>query len=176
MNHQTLDLSLLLWRARLACCCSCSRTHRPALAIRQIRVEQVDFALDSLFQALAAGGHWWRFGWDREESEFQRFRGAAIEATAKFGSAALPMLWRAVRSHSPFEREAACWIVVSMVKDGSIDHAHLFEAGVLDGVRDLAKNDSDPAVRESCMSAVTRIESDDNIDRLPNGTETPNPK
>jgi hypothetical protein len=138
--------------------------------------EQADLALDSLFQALAAGGHWWRFGWDREEPEFQQFRGAAIEATAKFGSAALPRLSRAVRGHSPFEREAACWIVLSMIKDSSVDQTSLFEAGLLDGVRDLAKNDSEPTVRESCLSAITRIESEGRIDRPPYATETPDPE
>jgi len=32
---------------------------------------QADIAMQCLFKGLASGGHWWRFGWDRDEPEFE---------------------------------------------------------------------------------------------------------
>jgi hypothetical protein len=74
--------------------------------------EQEGVVLQSLFEVLASSGHWWRFGWDRDEPEFDQFRGAAIEAAAEFGSQVYPRLRVAVSSESSFQREAACSIVL----------------------------------------------------------------
>jgi hypothetical protein len=142
----------------------------------RLESEQADIALRSLFDALASNGHWWRFGWDREDPEFHQFRSAAIEATGKFGPTALPMLLRATSSPHPLEREAACWIVFTMIEDGWVDHTTLAEAGILDGIRDLAKNDSESAVRESCLSVVTSIESAAMTDELPSSSDSPDSK
>ena len=32
--------------------------------------EQADAAVEKLWKALAAGGHWWRFGWDTDEGDY----------------------------------------------------------------------------------------------------------
>jgi hypothetical protein len=63
-----------------------------------------------------------------------------------------------------------------MIEDGWVDHTTLAEAGILDGIRDLAKNDSESAVRESCLSVVTSIESAAMTDELPSSSDSPDSK
>jgi hypothetical protein len=113
---------------------------------------QADIAMQGLFKGLASGGHWWRFGWDRDEPEFEQFRGAAIEAVAKFGPGALPMLLPAANSDSPFEREAACWIVLSMLKGKLVDQETFVEQGISERIEDLAQDDSSENVKAACIS------------------------
>ena len=119
--------------------------------------EQTDVAVQALFEALAAGGHWWRFGWDMEEPEFAQFQGAAIEATARFGLEALPALATATDGNSPFEREAACWITLSMLKSGSVDRTTLVERDILERIEGLALNDPDERVKTACASVHRAI-------------------
>ena len=114
---------------------------------------QVDIAVRSLFEALGSGGHWWRFGWDRDEAEFGQFRGAASEAAARFGSKTLSELPAALSSDNPFKQEAACWIVIDLLRSNAIEKTTLIEYGVGDRVENLAKNDLDSSVKAACMAA-----------------------
>jgi hypothetical protein len=123
----------------------------------KLESEQVDVAVQSLFEALASAGHWWRFGWDRDEPEFEQFRSAAIEAASKFGPEAIPMLLSATSSDSPFEREAACWTTLSMLKSGSVDRTALAKQGVLERIHSLAQDDLDERVQAACTSAQGAI-------------------
>lgn len=123
----------------------------------ELRSEQMDVAVQSLFEALATGGHWWRFGWDREDPEFEQFRSAATEAASKFGLDALPTLLIATSSDSPFEREAACWITLNMLKGGSVDQTTLAEQGVLECIESLAWDDPDERVKAACASVHSAI-------------------
>jgi hypothetical protein len=118
---------------------------------------QADVALHSLFKALASGGHWWRFGWDKEEPEFEQFRGATIQTVAEFGSKAFPMLSVATDSDSPSAREAACWIALSMVKSDSTDQDALVAEGIPHRIENLAHNDPNDNVRAACISAQNSI-------------------
>jgi HEAT repeat protein len=123
----------------------------------ELESEQVDAAVQSLFEALASGGHWWRFGWDRDEPEFEQFRGAATEAASKFGLEALPTLLSATSSDSSFEREAACWITLSMLTSNTVDQTTLAEQGILERVEDLARDDPDERVKAACASVHSAI-------------------
>lgn len=123
----------------------------------ELESEQANAVLGPLFDALASGGHWWRFGWDRDEPEFEQFRGAAIEAVAKFGPDAIPLLLVATDSASPFEREAACWIALNMLRTGSVDQITLTEQGFLSRVAGLAESDSSERVRIACISAYSEM-------------------
>lgn len=119
--------------------------------------DQVDLVVHSLLAALASGGHWWRFGWDKEEPEYEQFRNRAIEAVSKYGAEALPALLDATNSNSPHEREAACWITFTMFKRGWADQANLTECGIFDRIENLAKNDSNENVKSVCFSARNSI-------------------
>jgi hypothetical protein len=125
----------------------------------QLEPEQANVAISALFKALASGGHWWRFGWDRDEPEFEQFRGAAIEATAKAGPESLPWLLTATSSDSPFEREASCWIVFLIIKNNSVDQAALVEQGISQRIDDLAWNDPNRMVKAACVSAQEEMAS-----------------
>jgi len=115
--------------------------------------EQADVVIRSLLATLASGGHWWRFGWDGDEPEFEQFRSVAIEAVSSFGLEALPSLTNALSSDSPYEREAACWITLDMFKAGLVDGTTLAEQNILEYIGNLAQSDSDERVKVSCTSA-----------------------
>ncbi len=115
--------------------------------------EQADVVIRSLLATLAAGGHWWRFGWDRDEPEFEQFRSVAIEAVSSFGLKALPSLTDALSGDSPYEREAACWITLDMLDAGLVDETTLAEQNILEYIGNLAQSDSDERVKAACTSA-----------------------
>jgi hypothetical protein len=120
---------------------------------------QAEVALHSLFKALASDGHWWRFGWDKEEPEFEQFQSVTIQTVAEFGSKAFPMLSAATDSDSPSAREAACWIALSMVKSNSIDQDALVAEGIPHRIENLAENDPNENVRAACISAQNSIKA-----------------
>lgn len=115
--------------------------------------EQADIVIRSLLATLASGGHWWRFGWDRDEPEFEQFRSVAIEAVSSFGLEALPSLPNALSSDSPYEREAACWITLDMLDAGFVERTTLAEQNILGHIGDLAQSDPDERVKAACTSA-----------------------
>jgi hypothetical protein len=117
--------------------------------------------LQSLFEVLASSGHWWRFGWDRDEPEFEQFYGAAIEAAAEFGSQVYPRLRVAVGSENSFEREAACWIVLSMLRQKSVDRGVLVEQGIYERIEYLARNDTNEGVQAACGDVYETVNSED---------------
>lgn len=119
----------------------------------KIESEQADIVIQSLLATLASGGHWWRFGWDRDEPEFEQFRGVAIEAVANFGLEALPSLTNALSNDSPYAREAACWITLDMLNAGLMDKTTLAEQNILEYIENLAQSDSDERVNAACTSA-----------------------
>lgn len=119
----------------------------------KIGSEQADLVIRSLLATLASGGHWWRFGWDRDEPEFEQFRSVAIEAASSFGLEALPSLTDALTSDSSYEREAACWITLDMFDTGLVDGTTLAEQNILEHIENLAQNDPDERVKAACTSA-----------------------
>jgi hypothetical protein len=123
----------------------------------ELEPEQVDTVLQSLFEALSSDGHWWRFGWDRDEPEFEQFRGAAIEAVAGFGPEAIPLLLVAIDSQSPLEREDACWIALDMLRSDLVDQAALADPDFVVHVAGLARSDSNEWVRAACTSATNEM-------------------
>lgn len=118
----------------------------------EITSEQADIVVRSLFEALASGGHWWRFGWDNEDPEFAQFRGAVIEAVSKFGINALTPLSGAMNSDSPFEREAACWIAGNMLDTGLSQEFTSANLGITERLESLADSDPNEGVRAACES------------------------
>lgn len=126
----------------------------------KLNEEQADHAARSLLDALASGGHWWRFGWDRDEPEFNQFRSAAIEAVSTLGPAALTDVASAMGNSSPFQRESACWIVVSGLANGSIDPPSLAgHPDILRQIDALAQTDPDESVKSACTSAQKAIQN-----------------
>jgi len=119
--------------------------------------EQADIIIQYLLEALASGGHWWRFGWDRDEPEFEQFRSAAIEAVSRFGPEVLPALMSALSSDSLYEREAACWITLNMLNDGSVDRTTLAEQNILERIENLAQDGSDERVKAACTSVQDAV-------------------
>jgi hypothetical protein len=128
----------------------------------KLQSEQIDIAIESLFDALGSSGHWWRFGWDRDEAEFEQFRSAAIEAAAKFGPETLSELPVVLSSDSPFKREAACWIVFDLLRNNAIEETTFIKYVVIDRVENLAENDPDNGVKAACMAAQDRLVQIDN--------------
>jgi HEAT repeat protein len=118
----------------------------------KLKPEQASAATNALFRTLASGGHWWRFGWDRDDPDFEQFRGAAIKATAGFGATALPRLLAATASDSPFEREAACSVTLAMIKSNSIDRVTLSKQEIYEHIVSLAKSEQDENVKQACIS------------------------
>jgi len=118
----------------------------------KLKSNQREIAIRSLVAALASGGHWWRFGWDEDEPEFEQFRGEAIEATSSFGQEALAAVNSALNGTSPLGREAACWIVLSMLKSGAVDQAILTKQGVSESIRQVARNDPHEGAKAACRS------------------------
>jgi hypothetical protein len=129
------------------------------LQSNELEPEQANGAIRALFKSLASGGHWWRFGWDKDEPEFEQFRGAAIEAIARSGPVSLPWLLTATSSNSPFEREASCWIAFLMLKNNSVDQAVLAKQGISQRIDDLAWNDPNRMVKTACVSAQKEMAS-----------------
>lgn len=122
---------------------------------------QADSAVESLFQSLESDGHWWRFGWDREEPEFAQFRGTAIDAVARFGAAALPALADAANSGSPLKRESACWVALAILEAYPDLRQAFVERGTFRRIDKLAAYDPDENVRSACSyvrDAVTAQE------------------
>lgn len=117
---------------------------------QQLTEDQEVMAIQSLLEALSSGGHWWRFGWDRDEAQFEQFRGAAITTVSTFGPKALDGLLTATNSESPYQRKATCWIVLDMVSSGTVRKERLVERRILDRVYALAQNDRDADVRQVC--------------------------
>jgi len=139
---------------------------RAADRLRILRLEgrlegdKAALALSSLIQGLASGGHWWRFGWDREETDYEAFRGAAIEAVAAFGEEGLPYIVTATTSRSPDAREAACWVLLTMLKRASIDpDSGVITSEVSTRVQVLADNDESFEVRVACGSVQDWVAS-----------------
>jgi len=62
------------------------------------------------------------------------------------------MLLTAANSGSPFEREATCWIVLSMLKSKSVAQETLVEQGISERIEDLAQDDSSENVKAACIS------------------------
>lgn len=120
---------------------------------------QATIAVQALFSALASDGHWWRFGWDRDEPEFEQFRGAAIASAAKFGAKIYPRLLAATNSNSPFEREAACWITLGVLKSDPGTQVTLIEWGIRERIESLAQSDPCEGVRASCTAVLNEISS-----------------
>ena len=119
--------------------------------------EQADAAVEKLWKALAAGGHWWRFGWT-DEGDYDIFQGTALDVLAGFGNRYLPRLLAAGSSRSRFEREAFCWVSYLTLDQGTASRTALDEMGILQKVIDLAQNDPDSWVRLVCNDAQQRIE------------------
>jgi len=118
---------------------------------------QANIAMQSLFKTLASGGHWWRFGWDKDEPEFEQFRSAAIEATSRFGPKAFPLLLAAAYSDNPLEREIVCWITLDMLKDATVDQATLAKQNILELVGNLAERDPNQNVKAACTFVQVEI-------------------
>jgi len=127
----------------------------------QLKPEQASVVLQSLFKVLASSGHWWRFGWDRDEPEFEQFRSSAIEAIAKFGPQVYPKLRVAVNSENSFEREAACWIALSMLRKELANQEVLVEQGVYERIEYLAQNDTNKGVQAACRNICETVNSKD---------------
>jgi hypothetical protein len=120
---------------------------------------QINIVIHSLLEALANNGHWWRFGWDREDAEYELFRSAAIEAVSKYGSEALPDVAQATNSDNHYEREAACWIVLTMFKHGWADQTDLANSNIPERIESLAQSDPNENVKSACMSAQKVLEA-----------------
>lgn len=123
----------------------------------EITSEHTDTIMLVLLHALASDGHWWRFGWDRDEPEFEQFRGEAIEAASSFGAEILPLLDNALRSDSPPEREAACWIIANLLDATSIDRTTLEKQDIVERIKNLAQRDRDDRVKAACASVWATI-------------------
>lgn len=115
--------------------------------------EQNNLVVQSLLGALGRGGHWWRFGWDTDEPEFNQFRGAATYAVARFGDVALPSVAKALTNSNAKLREEACWILVAMLQMGKVSSATLVDQGISNVIATLARSDSHESVRAACSCA-----------------------
>jgi hypothetical protein len=124
---------------------------------QQLTPDQEIAALQSLLDALASSGHWWRFGWDRDEPHYQQFRGAAITAVSVFGSSALDTLLAATYSESSSEREATCWIAYEMAESGIVGAKELADRDILDRIENLATEDRDVNVSYVCNRVYQRL-------------------
>lgn len=119
---------------------------------------QEDLAIQALLEALGSKGHWWRFGWDREEAQFERFRGSAIAAVAGFGAESVDDVLASSYDGNSSQREAACWIVLEMAKDETVSIENLEQ--VLKHLDDLAEADRDLAVREVCSYVQLEVRAE----------------
>lgn len=119
--------------------------------------EQEDLVVRSLLSVLGSGGHWWRFGWDTDEPEFNQFRGAAAYAIARFGGTALPRVAEALTSNNTRLREEACWILLAMLKMGKVSSPALVDQGVVNVITTLAHSDSHDNVRAACSCASASL-------------------
>ena len=125
---------------------------------QRLTPEQADAAMEKLWDAVAAGGHWWRFGWDLFEGDYDIFQGTALEVLAGFGNRDLPRLLAAGSSRSRFEREAFCWVAYLTLDGGTVSRTTLEQMGILQRVIDLVQNDPDSDVRYGCDVAQQRID------------------
>jgi HEAT repeat protein len=141
--------------------------HVAAVAAEHIRLlhqsqkltdSQEALAIEALLEALGSKGHWWRFGWDREEAQFERFRGSAIAAVAGFGTESVDDVLAASYDGNSSQREAVCWIVLEMVKDETANIENLEQ--ILKRLEDLAEADRDLAVRDICSYVQLEVRAE----------------
>jgi hypothetical protein len=137
--------------------------HVAAIAAQQLKhlqqegeivPEQATLVISSLLESLASDGHWWRFGWDKDDPEFEQFRGSAIAAMIEFGPAALPQIQTALESGLPSQQEAACWVVLGLKKRGYVDTTNLDQQGIKKQIAQLAHNDIHEGVKAACTAAI----------------------
>lgn len=114
-----------------------------------ISQEQEPLIVRSLLDILGRGGHWWRFGWDEDEPDFNRFRGVATDTVARLGPAAVPAVIASLDSGQRDGREAACWILGSMLAQGALDVSEL-DPNVTGAIARIAQNDPCRGVRAAC--------------------------
>ena len=117
---------------------------------------QVGPTIRSLFDVLGSGGHWWRFGWDQDEPEYNQFRGAAIDAISRFGNKAYPYVVEAVNRRNSYTRDAACRAARKMIVEERIDSSDFGEQ-FRERVRYLMVNDC--TAGRSCFALWQLIEN-----------------
>ncbi len=125
---------------------------------RALSSGQVDKAARNLVQALGRPGNWWRFGWDREEPEFEWFIRAATSAAAALGPDALPYVAGALDSPLSDQREGACWVACIMGRNGTVPREALARAVGRDRITRMASRDAAEGVRAACRCARLALE------------------
>ncbi len=108
-----------------------------------------DRVVSFLFKSLMRNGHWWRFGWDRDELEFQQFRAVSISVTAKFGISILQNIKKAVDGENPYEQETACWVMREMLQKDIVNSDILKDDGLYERISILATN-KNTGVQAAC--------------------------
>lgn len=124
---------------------------------QKLEGHQKEKVVRALLSALASGGHWSRFGWDRDEADFAGFRSAAIETTARFGQDALLPVKDALRSSRALSREAGCWVVLTMLRNDWVDRAALANQSMLETIAGIVKRDSRQDVQAACSPVIEEI-------------------
>ncbi len=126
----------------------------------RLQAAEGQVAVETLMEALSSRGHWWRFGWDREEADFEQFRSAAVDAVASFGQSALPSVEKALSTGNSSAREAACWILVTMLEQGLVDREAATAGPLGPRIKDLAAHDPEYGVRNACECLRVRAASE----------------
>jgi hypothetical protein len=106
--------------------------------------------ISSLESSLARPRHWWRLGWDSDDSAL--FRGAVAYALAQFGSEAIPSIVRMLGETNPQKQEGACYALVAML-DEQVVTAEELDSQIRHQVNLLADTSKNDDVRDACRRA-----------------------
>lgn len=120
--------------------------------------EMVDGILELLFANISEQGHWWRFGWDKEDPEFEQFHSQLIGTISSFYlEDLLPYLENYAKHGSPTQRETVCWIVGEIAKDANDQQQKTHYDKLYAIVDGLAQSDPAPKVKSTCSTIRSRL-------------------
>ncbi len=119
-----------------------------------LSIEQSNKALNVVFENLGERGHWWRFGWDKEEAQFNQFYSQVINTASAFGSDLLPWLQIASQDSNPLRREAVCKIIEQLPKDTVMEENDKFLESTREIVQNLASSDPSALVMSTCSRVL----------------------
>lgn len=118
---------------------------------------EIEYVSNLIWQRIESKGHWWRFGWDLNESDYSFFISEAMESFASFGEPALLIVGEALVKEDPFVRLQACYSIPSLLKYNSLES--VTSAGIIEVVHKVSNEDSEEEVRIACTHANNLFET-----------------
>ena len=122
-----------------------------------LSVDQSNQALTIIFKNLGEKGHWWRFGWDKEEAEYNQFYSQIVSTTSAFSVDLLPFLQTTSNDSNPLRREAVCRIVEQTFRDMIGKENDQFLETIRELVQRLAESDSNSSVVFTCNRILQNL-------------------